>query len=121
KTFHAVFPNMKVFAGPNGWGFYLIGTMQQVSEEEFRHNEQRAFADPAILTDLSEYNKSCASRQKLDQMFLWDSKAVEALSRDARLITDDSPYTEFYLWRYLSKDSKDFPPVRSGSEVINQP
>ena len=121
KTFHAVFPNMEVFAGPHGWGFYLIGTMQQISEEEFRHNEQRAFADPAILTDLSEYNKSCTSRQKLDQMFLWDSKAVEALSRDASLITDDSPYTEFYLWRYLSKSSKDFPPVRSGSEVINQP
>ncbi len=101
RTFHSVFPHTRVYVGPRNWGYYLLGTMKEISENDFRHNVERAFANPAILKDLREYDESCTTPQKLFQMLLWDNGKLERISRDGALITDDSPYTEFFLWRYL--------------------
>ncbi len=103
KTFYAVFPNTKVYIGPNGWGFYFVGCMKKISDADFRRNAEKAFDSPAILEDLSEYNDSCVTAQKLHKMFLWENGEIETVIKDAALITDDTSYTEFFLWRFLLK------------------
>jgi spermidine synthase len=97
RTFYSVFPNMRVYIGPHKWGFYLIGTMKEVSKSDVRRNMEKAFANPAILKDLGEYDNSCISSRQLNQMFLWDNNMIKAISKDGVLITDDYPYTEFFF------------------------
>lgn len=117
RTFYSVFPHTRVYIGPNKWGFYFIGTMKQISESEVRHNMEKAFANTAIIKDLEEYNKSCVTSQQLFQMFLWDNNDVERVCRDGFLITDDSPYTEFFLLRQLrNKGQPEYQPVPSAYE-----
>lgn len=111
KTFHSVFPHTRVYVGPNNWGFYLIGNMTEIAEDDFRRNVEKAFANPAILKDLREYDRSCTTSQKLQQMLLWDHDELEEISKGGALITDDSPYTEFFLWRYLLNPQPPYQPV----------
>ena len=112
KTFNSVFPNTRVYVGPHKWGFYFVGVMKEISESDVRGNREKAFANPAVLKDLSEYDDSCVTPQQLNEMFLWDTMEVEAItSKDGVLITDDYPYTEFILWRYLMKGREDYQPL----------
>src|SRR5208337_4349051 len=111
RTFHAVFPNMKVYVGPHKWGFYFIGTMKEISESDVRQNMEKAFGNPAIIKDLSEYDNSCITEKQLNQMFLWDSNEIKSVAKDGVLITDDYPYTEFFLWRYLIKRNPYYQPL----------
>ena len=112
KTFYSVFPNTRVYVGPHKWGFYFVGAMKEISESDVRGNREKAFANPAILKDLSEYDDSCVTPQQLNKMFLWDTKEVEAIThKDGVLITDDYPYTEFILWRYLLKGRGVYQPL----------
>jgi spermidine synthase len=101
RTFHSVFPNTTVYCGPHHWGFYFIGSMKEISEKDFRDNVEQAFANPTILKDLREYDGSCTTPQQLYQMFLWKNDAIGKFTKNGVLITDNSPYTEFFLWRYL--------------------
>ncbi len=111
KTFYSVFPNAKAYVGPHKWGFYFIGAMQEISSSDVRQNIEKAFANPAILKDLSEYDDSCVTPQQLNDMFLWDTKELETItSKDGVLITDDQPYTEFFLWRYMRNNGRLYQP-----------
>jgi hypothetical protein len=53
------------------------------------------------IKDLGEYDNSCVSPQQLYHLLLWNKDKVEKVGRDGVLITDNFPYTEFPLWRYL--------------------
>ncbi len=121
KTFYSVFPNMKVYVGPHGLGFYFIGTMKEISESEVRQNMEKAFGNPAIINDLSEYDDSCISETQLHQMFLWDSNEIKSIAADGVLITDDYPYTEFFLWRYLLKRDPYYQPLPLPMQENNWP
>ena len=102
KTFYSVFPNAKAYVGPHNWGFYFIGAVQEISASDVRQNLEKAFANPEILKDLSEYDDSCVTPKQLSDMFLWDTKELASItSKDGVLITDDRPYTEFFLWRNM--------------------
>jgi spermidine synthase len=111
RTFHSVFLNMRVYIGPHKWGFYFIGTMKEIAESDVRHNMEKAFGNPAIIRDLSEYDNSCITSQQLNQMFLWDNNEIKSIATDGVLITDDYPYTEFFLWRYLIKREPNYQPL----------
>jgi len=111
KTFHSVFPNTRVYVGPHKWGFYFIGTMNEVTESDVRRNMEKAFGNPAILKDLGEYDSSCITPRQLNQMFLWDKNAIKAITTNGVLITDDYPYTEFFLWRNLIKRGVYYQPL----------
>lgn len=101
RTFAAVFPEFSIWNGPNSWGFYCIGTLREVPREEIRQTAEKVFADSQVLTDLEEYDRSCATPQQLDDLFAMDKKRIGEIEKDGVLITDDNPYTEFFLWRYL--------------------
>ncbi len=103
KTFYSVFPNMTVWEGPNRWGFYMIGPCTETRIDKSKI--EKAFTNPKLLKDLSEYDNSCVtSSQLLNLLVLQGTNAIEDLTKDAVIITDNFPYTEFPLWRNLMQN-----------------
>jgi spermidine synthase len=100
KTFYSVFPNMTVWQGTRGWGCYIIGTLAETKIDIPKI--EKAFTNPKLLKDLKEYDNSCVtSSQLLNLLSLKGKNNIENITRDAVIITDNFPYTEFPLWRYL--------------------
>ena len=102
KTFHSVFPDMSIWAGPYQWGLYLIG---RISPRDIDIPKiEKAFTDRKFLDDITETDNACDTAQKLLalQIPLTTSK-VGKIIQNASLITDDYPFTEFPLWRYIKQ------------------
>jgi spermidine synthase len=104
KTFGLVFSNTTVWAGPNGWGLYVIGTLRYLPSDELRSRINDAFDDPKIVNDLLEYDRSCVSADQLLSLLMFDNLDVKTITENPEidLITDDFPLTEFFLWRHYS-------------------
>jgi spermidine synthase len=104
KTFALVFSNTTVWAGPNGWGLYVIGTFRYLPSDEVRRRINDAFDDPKIVDDLLEYDRSCASADRLLSLLMFDNLDVRTIKENPELdlVTDNFPLTEFYLWRHYS-------------------
>jgi spermidine synthase len=98
-TFAEVFPESSFWNGPHKWGFYCIGTLREVPWSEVRTNAEKAFADPAIVRDLVEYDQSVARPKQLYDLFTIDKHRAAEIGKSGIAITDDYPYTEFFLWR----------------------
>jgi spermidine synthase len=100
KTFNLVFSNMTLWNGPRKWGFYLLGTITPTDVDKFKI--EQAFTNPRLIEDLSEFDSICVSSEQLLNLYLLrDSPKLENLTKTAPIITDNYPYTEFPLWRYL--------------------
>ena len=101
KTFATVFPETSVWSGPRAWGFYLIGTIKRVPDDLIQQRIDQMFQRPEIVTDLREYDTRCDTPEKLRGLFKAGPDRVGAMRLNTAipLITDDHPYTEFYLWR----------------------
>ncbi len=104
KTFGLVFSNTTVWAGPNGWGLYVVGPLRYLPSDELRSRINDAFDDPKIVNDLLEYDRSCVSADQLFSLLMFDNLDVKAITENPEidLITDDFPLTEFFLWRHYS-------------------
>jgi spermidine synthase len=104
KTFGLIFPNTTVWAGPNGWGLYVVGTMSLLPSDEIRRRINDAFDHPEIVKDLVEYDRSCSSARRLLSLLMFDNLDVKAITENPEidLITDNFPLTEFFLWRHFS-------------------
>ncbi|MGD0552931.1 MAG: fused MFS/spermidine synthase [Sedimentisphaerales bacterium] len=106
KTFYSVFRNTTVWNGPRGWGFYLFGTPSPTNVD--RSKIELAFTNPQLVKDLSEYDNVCVTSEQLLKLFvLRDGKDLDDLTKTASIITDNYPYTEFPLWRYLLSRESD--------------
>ena len=110
KTFHAVFPNASVWSGPHGWGFYLIGTIRPASPVVFEKNAKKLFSNPTLVDDLGQFDHSCVTLEQLQRLSLWSNGEIDQVSKEGVLITDDFPFTEFPLWRYLRGDRSRWQP-----------
>jgi spermidine synthase len=104
KTFRAVFPNASVWSGVHGWGFYLLGTTQPVSWDLFEQNANKLFQNPTLVEDLGQFDRDCVKLDQLRKLKLWTDGEIDRVSKDGLLVTDDFPFTEFPLWRYLLVD-----------------
>lgn len=101
RTFCEVFPEFSVWAGPRGWGFFCIGTLKEIPLDELRLKMDQALKNPAIVADLSEYDENCIKPEQLLKLRAIDKKKIRQILQRGVLITDNNPYTEFYLWRHL--------------------
>jgi hypothetical protein len=111
RTFHDVFPATTVWSGPRGTGYFFVGCHEdQVPWERFQRKIGPLFQNEAILRDLAEHDLTCVTREQLERLLLWREDQVGDVARDGTLITDDHPYTEFPLWRYLFGDSERWRP-----------
>jgi spermidine synthase len=100
KTFYSVFSNMTVWNGPRHWGFYLFGTPAPTNVDGSKI--EQAFTNPRLIEDLSEYDSVCVTSSQLLNLFtLRDGDNMDSITKTASIITDNYPYTEFPLWRYL--------------------
>lgn len=100
KTFYSVFRNMTLWKGPHNWGFYLFGTIAPTNVD--RSKIEQAFTNPRLVKDLSEYDNVCVTSEQLLNLFaLRDGNDMDNITKTASIITDNYPYTEFPLWRYL--------------------
>jgi spermidine synthase len=103
KTFCSVFPDVTLWAGPRHWGLYLVGRNKPVEIDKVK--VEKAYLDPKIFADITEIGTNCDSAQKLLSLQIhMNHGQIERLVQEAPLITDDYPFTEFPLWRWL------FPP-----------
>jgi len=103
KTFYSVFPYATVWLGPRGWGFYLIGGINPLDIDPSKVED--FFRNQKLLDDLSEYTDNPITSSGLLEL-LRDIDFVKEATRDVPVISDNYPYTEFPLWRYLFKDNK---------------
>lgn len=103
-TYATVFPYVSVWAGPTFPGFFLIGTLRPVNDVEAR--VRRGFADPATVADLTEWDDSCDTPDKVMSLWLCDRDALLEFTRDRPVVTDDRPFTEFPIWRMEGSDSE---------------
>jgi hypothetical protein len=107
KTFCSVFSDVSLWRGPRSWGLYLIGSSKPVKMD--REKIEKAFSDPQFIADLTEVDASCDTAQKLLALQIpMTHSQIEQMVQNASLITDDYPFTEFPLWRWLG--NKYFPP-----------
>lgn len=106
RTFHDAFPEGAVWSGPHRWGYYLVGTLRPLDLARFRERAKRTYADSALVRDLTEFDRPVDTAEKLEALLIWRSEELDALTRGAPLITDDYPFTEFPLWRYLLHGSR---------------
>jgi spermidine synthase len=103
RTFLEVFAHVSVWEGPaqqsSLQGLYLLGSHRRL--ERVAEKIQRAYDQPAVVADLVEWGSECDRPDKVCDLFVADDRALRAWLSDARVITDDRPYTEFPLWRAL--------------------
>jgi len=99
KTFYSVFPNMTVWKGLRGIGFYMIGTLTETNID--RPEIEKAFSSMKFFMDISEYDKSCVTGSQLLNLLVLQDGDVENITKGASIITDNFPYTEFPLWRQM--------------------
>ncbi|MBN1405780.1 MAG: fused MFS/spermidine synthase [Candidatus Omnitrophica bacterium] len=99
KTFYTVFPNTTIWSGPHNWGFYIIGALKPINIDT--EKIKNAFENKKLLNDLREYDNSCTTLSQLLNLLIMDSAAINEYTKGSPVITDNFPYTEFPLWRYL--------------------
>lgn len=101
RTFSRVFPYCSVWSGVTVRGYYLVGRLRDMTDEELQQRITKAFEDPKMVADLEEYNKVCSTPEKLRSMLVMNNVGVDLVrsDREIALITDDYPLTEFFLWR----------------------
>jgi hypothetical protein len=106
KTFNSVFSNMTIWKGPHGWGFFLFGTLKKTYIDTAK--VEQAFANPLIVKDLSEYDNVCVTSKQLMALYaMSDGNDLVQLTKNAPIITDNYPYTEFPLWRNLLRSENE--------------
>ena len=102
KTFYSVFPDVSLWIGPRQWGIYLIG---KIKPRDIDINKiEKAFTNPKFLQDITEVDRTCDTAKKLlGLQICTEPYQTEYITQNVSLITDDYPFTEFPLWRYLKK------------------
>jgi spermidine synthase len=110
-TFVDVFPEVTIWDGPEGWGWYLIGSRHPFSMERLQSRLRDLFATPGLAADMVEFDSLTASPEDVVKLYRWNADQAGGLTAGARLITDDYPLTEFPFWRW----------VRHGNELWYPP
>jgi len=101
RTFHSVFPNIQLYVGPDGFGYFVIGSLQPIVA---RPERIRQLTDnPRLRADATEYPSQLVPNWlNLSGLFLMGRGGIERyIADEQRLLTDDRPYTEFPLFSWL--------------------
>ncbi len=112
RSYLQVFPNVRVIAGPGGFGYYMIGSDGSV--DITAEGLEAALARPGVLDDVNSAPDSGGrSAAQWAQVFAANTWAandqLRALVGDGPLITDDRPLPEYFLLRRLQHP--DEPPL----------
>lgn len=105
KTFLSAFPHTTVWSGVYRFGIYLIGSKQKLSID--LPSLARRIGNTCIQEDLKQ---SIRHRVEIDEqfisnLFLFNEETAWDFVKDANILTDDHPYTEYPLSTWW-KDKK---------------
>jgi len=102
RTFRGEFAHAQVWVGPELAGFYLIGSERPLRA---RRSRMRAVLDsPAVRADLCELLPHLLDHPDRPpiRLLLTNDEIDRYCRQETRTLTDDRPYTEFPLWRWLA-------------------
>lgn len=95
KTFRTVFPQVQLWYGAEGLGYYLVGSQRPLL---VRRDRLAALMNmPAVQADIREYGTHPGiTEQALLDMYIMGNRGIDRLTAsETRVLTDDRPYTEF--------------------------
>jgi spermidine synthase len=123
RTFHDVYPNVMLVAGPGGYGFFMLGSAQPIQLDDGRMRE--VLGRPNILDDLSTAYDSPETTadgwiRRIRSLVVVEGDDVARVAGDAPLVTDDHPLPEYFLLRRLYGPPQ-APLSRAGLEQLAAP
>jgi len=106
KTFMSVFPHTTVWSGVYRFGIYLIGSNQKISID--LPSLERRIRNPLIQEDLKQSIRHQVEIDEhfLSNLFLFDEETAWDFVKDATILTDDHPYTEYPLLTWWKDKEK---------------
>jgi spermidine synthase len=104
RSFHAVFPNVMLIAGPGGYGFFMLGSQQPIGLTDAAMRD--VLDRPNILEDLSTAYDSPETTvdgwiNRIRSLIVVTGDDVTRVAGEGPLITDDHPLPEYFLLRRL--------------------
>jgi spermidine synthase len=107
STFRSVFPQGTVWSGRKIKGYFLIGARSgplRVDPGQIRH----AYTDPALRADILEWDDLVPTPESILDLYAAGQERMKSVADGAPIITDNNPWVEFPLFRYLKKGQKRF-------------
>lgn len=109
RTFLAVFPNVRVIAGPGGGGYYLLGSDGSVDMDPALM--RAALERPGVLEDVNsapdaEGRSVDAWVSTLEGLTWAAGDVLRSAVGDGPLITDDRPLPEYFILRRLANPGR---------------
>lgn len=107
-TFRSVFPEGTVWSGDKISGYFLIGAGRgplRVDPARIRG----AWAIPAVREDILEWDGNVGTPEKVLALYAAGATRMAEFSGDAPLITDNHPWIEFPLIRYVFEKDRRYP------------
>ena len=107
-TFRSVFPQGTVWSGDKISGYFLIGAKRgplRIDPARIR----AAWAIPAVRDDILEWDDSVGTPEKVMALYAAGARRMASFSAGAPLVTDDRPWVEFPLFRYLVQGDRRYP------------
>jgi hypothetical protein len=98
KSFQSVFPNAYVLGGPKYPGIYLTGYKEAGRVPDISRFK-KAEDDKFIMDDLSEWSSTNITPEGITKLLVLYPDELADFVKNASVVTDDHPYTEFPLWR----------------------
>jgi hypothetical protein len=103
-TFAQVFPHTYVHASMDGVGLHVLGSMSPIDfDAAWIEGRMR---DGVSAADLNEWHGPTPGWVRND----WHLAAAVLQGRQVRVVSDDRPLLEFYLWRTLLGSGMKSPP-----------
>jgi spermidine synthase len=105
RTFRAVFPNVVVLFGPGRHGIFMLGSDEPIALDEAAIRD--VLGRPGVLDNLSEPFDTPATTidqwvLEIPQLVWLDGvTSIDARAGSGPLVTDDRPYSEYFLLRRL--------------------
>jgi spermidine synthase len=107
QSFLDVFEHTQVWSGP--WphtGFLMIGTLRPLSMAGVPARIRQLYSSPKVAADLRAWGDWLDEPDKILDLYFTTGDVLRDYCREAKVISDDHPYTEFPLWRRWNVDGE---------------
>ena len=100
RSFNESFPYIRCFPSVEGWGLHLLGSMQPIPR--LTAKQLVAGMPVAAQNDLLEWTQPKDAVAYISQVIDHEYSITGALNPDPGVeVTDDQPYNEYFLLRWL--------------------
>lgn len=105
KSFYDEFPHILLVSSPGGWGYYMIGSQEQIiwdslalekkyTEEKFFNDINQTRIGPNKISPFAPF-----TFKNINDGFLGNESLIAKFTAQTSSVTDDHPLTEYFLIR----------------------